>query len=246
MTLAPGVAAALLALADDELFMGHRHSEWLGVAPFLEEDLAHASIAQDELGHARALYGLLSADIDTLAFEREPHEYRCCRLVELPCTDWEDTLARHFLYDMAERVRWQSLAGCSVAAAAELAAKALREEAYHLEHAVPLVERLLRGTEESRMRMAGALQRLYPVSRSLFEPTEAEADAVAAGLADARDMERQWIADVRMYLEPVDVALDWDTEPTGYGGRRGRRSGHFAEMHADMTAVYSIDPAATW
>ncbi|HYU57528.1 MAG TPA: Phenylacetic acid catabolic protein, partial [Actinomycetota bacterium] len=47
----------LLALADDELIIGHRHSEWTGWAPHIEEDLAFSSIAQDEMAHARLLYG---------------------------------------------------------------------------------------------------------------------------------------------------------------------------------------------
>lgn len=246
-TLDPAVREVLLALADDELFMGHRHSEWLGLAPFLEEDLAHASIAQDELGHARALYGLLTDDVDALSFARSAAAYRSAWLVELPCRQWEDMLARHFFYDVAERVRWRNLEASTVSVAAELAAKALREEEYHIAHAVPLVQKLLTGTEQSHARVAGALQRLYPVARGLFEPTEGDSgSALTAGLSAAADLEQEWIDDVKSCLHAVGFSLAWDAAVEGYGGRRGRRSEHFAELHANMTAVYAIDPAAAW
>ena len=108
----------LLALADDEHLMGQQHAEWIGVAPFLEEDLAFCSIAQDELGHAAALYEALAldevlGDADRLAFRRAPQDYRSCHLVELPCPDWSDALVRHWLYDEAEVLRWDALAGSS-------------------------------------------------------------------------------------------------------------------------------------
>src|SRR2546421_5498728 len=94
----PARAARLLELADDELVLGWRDSEWTGIAPFLEEDVAFSSIAQNEIGHARALYELAAQELgttaDELAFDRQPEEYRCCRLVELRLPDWEPTIAR--------------------------------------------------------------------------------------------------------------------------------------------------------
>ncbi|WP_411698578.1 Phenylacetic acid catabolic protein, partial [Conyzicola sp.] len=121
--------AVLLAFADDEHVMGQRHTEWIGVAPFLEEDLAFASIGQDELGHAALLYELLAeGDADQLAFWRSPSEYRSCWLVEMACTDWADALMRHWLYDEAELVRWVSLATSSAPELRGIAARALAEE----------------------------------------------------------------------------------------------------------------------
>ena len=113
---APPEAAveAVLAFADDELVLGWRDSEWTGVAPFLEEDVAFSSIAQNELGHARALYQLVADEVggtaDELAFDRSPHEYRHSRLVELrPVPDWARTLARHVLYEAADAKRLEAL-----------------------------------------------------------------------------------------------------------------------------------------
>ena len=108
----PGALAAqlLLELADDELILGWRNSEWTGIAPFLEEDVAFSSIAQNEIGHARALYELAAAelgtDADALAFDRRPEEYRCAPLVQLRLVpDWARTIARHVLYETADAIR---------------------------------------------------------------------------------------------------------------------------------------------
>ena len=106
-------AQLLLSLADDELILGWRDSEWTGIAPTLEEDVAFSSIAQNEIGHARALYELAAAelgtDADALAFDREPDEYRCAPLVELRLLDWAHTIARRYLYEEADRMRIDAL-----------------------------------------------------------------------------------------------------------------------------------------
>src|SRR6266571_5828670 len=96
----------LLQIADDELVLGWRNSEWTGIAPVLEEDVAFSSIAQNEIGHARALYQLLAEDADALAFDRSPDEYRCSPLVQLRFVpDWARTIARHWLYETLDELR---------------------------------------------------------------------------------------------------------------------------------------------
>ena len=116
--MAPGAAVSdrtdlLLALADDELILGWRNSEWTGIAPFLEEDVAFSSIAQNEIGHARALYELAAAELgttaDELAFDRTPEEYRSAPLVELRRLEWARTIARHWLYETADAIRLEAL-----------------------------------------------------------------------------------------------------------------------------------------
>ncbi len=143
--ITPGAREVLLAFADDEHLMGQQHTEWIGVAPFLEEDLAFCSIAQDELGHAAMLYELLAEDggVDRLAFGRPPDDYRSCHLVEVPLPDWADALARHWLYDLAEELRWEALAGSSIDEVAAVVERAQREETYHRRHADALVRRML-------------------------------------------------------------------------------------------------------
>jgi ring-1,2-phenylacetyl-CoA epoxidase subunit PaaC len=156
-------AQLLLPIADDELVLGWRNSEWTGIAPFLEEDVAFSSIAQNEIGHARALYQLVAEELgttaDELAFDREPDEYRCSRLVEVRLVpDWAQTIARHHLYEEADARRLDALKASDDPAIAGLAAKIDREEAYHRMHAQMWHERLAR-----EPRYVEALDELRPL-----------------------------------------------------------------------------------
>ncbi len=156
------VQKTLLEIADDELILGWRDSEWTGIAPFLEEDVAFSSIAQNEIGHARALYELAARDLDTtadeLAFDRSPKEYRCSRLVELRLLDWERTIARHYLYENADAKRLEQLKQSDDSEIAGLAAKIDREEAYHRIHAQMWFDRL-----KDEARFTAALEELRPL-----------------------------------------------------------------------------------
>src|SRR5690348_9116542 len=155
----------ILESADDELVLGWRNSEWTGIAPVLEEDVAFSSIAQNEIGHARALYQLLSEDADALAFDRPPEEYRCSPLVELRFVpDWARTIARHVLYEAADRLRIEQLKGSADKAVAGLAAKIDREEVYHRLHAEMWAERL---RDEPRYR--DALEELWPYAAAMLD-----------------------------------------------------------------------------
>jgi ring-1,2-phenylacetyl-CoA epoxidase subunit PaaC len=158
----------LLALADDELVIGWRDSEWTGIAPVLEEDVAFSSIAQNEIGHARALYELLTDDPDALAFDRAPDEYRCAPLVELRLLDWARTIARRWLYEVADEIRITALLN-----ELPLAAKINREEAYHRMHAEMWHERL-KDAEPFR----AAVEELWPYAVGML-PAE-QRDALAA------------------------------------------------------------------
>jgi ring-1,2-phenylacetyl-CoA epoxidase subunit PaaC len=156
-------ARQLLELADDDLVLGWRNSEWTGIAPFLEEDVAFSSIAQNEIGHARALYELAARDLgttaDELAFDRSPDEYRCSRLVQLRLVpDWAKTIARHHLYERADEQRLAALKESDDPEVAGLAAKIDREEAYHRMHAEMWCERL-----KDEPRFTAALEELEPL-----------------------------------------------------------------------------------
>jgi ring-1,2-phenylacetyl-CoA epoxidase subunit PaaC len=155
-------ARLLLPIADDELVLGWRNSEWTGIAPFLEEDVAFSSIAQNEIGHARALYQLVAHEVggtaDELAFDRSPDEYECSQLVELRLVpDWARTIARHVLYEEADAKRIEALKASDDREVAGLAAKIDREEAYHRMHAEMWRERL-----QDEPRFVEALEELRP------------------------------------------------------------------------------------
>ncbi|HST25995.1 MAG TPA: 1,2-phenylacetyl-CoA epoxidase subunit PaaC [Gaiellaceae bacterium] len=158
--------ALLLQIADDELVLGWRNSEWTGIAPVLEEDVAFSSIAQNEIGHARALYQLLSEDADALAFDRPPDEYRCSPLVQLRFVpDWARTIARHVFYEAADELRIARLKSSDDEAVAGLAAKIDREEVYHRLHAQMWADRL---ADEPRYREA--IEELWPYAVAMLEP----------------------------------------------------------------------------
>jgi ring-1,2-phenylacetyl-CoA epoxidase subunit PaaC len=162
----------LLAIADDELILGWRNSEWTGIAPFLEEDVAFSSIAQNEIGHARALYELAAAELgttaDALAFDRRPEEYRSAPLVELRKLEWARTIARHWLYETADEIRLAALMASDDPEVAGLAAKMNREEAYHRMHAEMWIDRLL-ATDEGRTRLDEALEELWPYALGVLD-----------------------------------------------------------------------------
>jgi ring-1,2-phenylacetyl-CoA epoxidase subunit PaaC len=179
---------ALLGLADDELVLGWRDSEWTGIAPLLEEDVAFSSIAQNEIGHARAVYELIvgaDGDADALAFDRKLEEYRCAPLVELHLLEWAHTIARRWLYEVADEIRITALKEDSDAAAAGLAAKIDREEAYHRMHAEMWHERL---RDEPRFRKA--VEELWPYALGVL-PAELRAELVErVGLAEVEAIDR--------------------------------------------------------
>ena len=162
----------LLSIADDELFLGWRDSEWTGIAPFLEEDVAFSSIAQNEIGHARALYELAAAELgttaDELAFDRPLDEYRCAPLVQLRRLEWARTIARRWLYETADEIRLEALKHSEDHELAGIAAKMDREEAYHRIHAEMWVDRLL-ATDEGRARLDEAVDELWPYALGVLD-----------------------------------------------------------------------------
>jgi ring-1,2-phenylacetyl-CoA epoxidase subunit PaaC len=209
-------AQELLTLADDELILGWRNSEWTGIAPFLEEDVAFSSIAQTEIGHARAWYELaakeLGTDADALAFDRDPNEYRCAQLVELHLVpDWARTIARHWLYETADAIRIQALKDSSDPEVAGLAEEIDREETYHRIHADMWEERL---HEESRF--GEAVAELWPYSLGILA-----------------DSQRELLCE-RVGLNPVDLV------------ERGVHSAEFRPLWEEMTMVRRSVPGAAW
>ena len=183
--MSDSLIALVTALADDELILGHRHSEWTGFAPHLEEDVAFSSIAQDEIGHAAAYYSLVAHltddDPDRLALGRDPADYRNAIMCERPNEEWAYTLVRHWLYDHADALRLEALESSADANLAALATKIRREERYHLIHADSWMKRVAHGPIEGRTKLADAVGRAFSETAGLFEPFELEADAVKQG-----------------------------------------------------------------
>ena len=240
----------LLSMADDEFVIGFSDSEWTGIAPLLEEDVAMSSLAQDELGHAAALYGLLAeltgADADAVAYDREPEAYRHCRLLDHGRGDWAMTIARRFLYDGADGVRLDALAGGSWATLADLVGKLIREERYHRMHAGAWLDRLARNDGEARGRLLAALRELAPDAATVFAPLPDEPALINAGIlaASMSDLERRW----RDAIEPVFAELDLPMPPPANEPDRGRldHGDAFRWLWSEFTAVRRTEPGVTW
>jgi ring-1,2-phenylacetyl-CoA epoxidase subunit PaaC len=244
------LAELLLALADDELVIGFVDSEWTGIAPLLEEDVAMSSLAQDELGHARALYellgGLTGRDPDAIAYDRPAADFRHARLLDGWRGDWATTIARRYLYDTADAVRLEAMAGSSWRPLAELAAKVRREETYHLLHAEAWLLRLADGGDEPGSRLAAALRTLGAEAWSVLAPLPGEPVLLEAGvlpLASA-ELDRRWRSRVEPVLRsrglPLPVAA-----PAGQAPRAAHGDA-FDWLHGELTAVRRLDPAAAW
>jgi ring-1,2-phenylacetyl-CoA epoxidase subunit PaaC len=200
----------ILAVADDELVLGHRHAEWTGWAPHVEEDLAFSSIAQDEIAHARLLYSLAEEDVDALALGRRPEEYRNAILCERPNGDWGYTLARHYLYDTADDVRTAALESSSWKDLADAVRTIRLEERYHLEHARLWFRRLAEGRSlTGRERLAQGLEAAIGEALAIFETLPEEEALVSEGVLPraSEDLLAEWLG--RLGSELEEVSLDW-------------------------------------
>jgi ring-1,2-phenylacetyl-CoA epoxidase subunit PaaC len=176
--------AVVTALADDELILGHRHSEWTGYAPHIEEDVAFASIAQDEIGHASSYYSLIAdggQDVNALALGRPADAYRNAVICERKNTDWAFTLARHWLYDHADDIRSKALEQTSEPKLRQLVTKIRREERYHLLHADYWMKRVAQGPVEARSRIVSSMAAAFGEAGGLFEPFQLEQEALQEG-----------------------------------------------------------------
>ena len=214
----------LIAIADDELFLGWRDSEWTGIAPFLEEDVAFSSIAQNEIGHARALYELAAAELgttaDELAFDRKPEEYRCAPLVQLRKLEWARTIARRWLYETADEIRIDALKASDDPEIAGIAAKMDREEAYHRMHAEMWIDRLL-AADEGHEKLEEAIDELWPYALGVLD------DELRPELR--RRVEKR-IGRTLPEAEPVP---------------RSVHEAELAELWEEMTSVRRSEPAGT-
>lgn len=231
---------AALALGDDALILSHRLGEWAGNAPVLEEEVALANIALDLLGQARSLLSL-AGDEDELAFLREERAFRNVQLVEQPNGDFAHTIARQLYFSAYQQLLYGQLADGD-GPFAPLAAKAVKEVAYHLDHAEHWTLRLGDGTEESHARMQRALDALWRYTGELFAPVE--------GLpADRQALRDGWTVHVTEVVRRAGLTLpDGPQEGawTAGAGRQGIHTEPFGRMLAEMQHLHRSHPGAAW
>ena len=245
------LAELLLSMADDEFVLGFWDSEWTGIAPILEEDVAMSSVSQDEIGHAKALYELLAEltgeDADRIAFGRMPDGYRHAALMNHARTDWAFSIARRFLYENADAVRLESLAASAYQPLADLAVKMRREETYHLLHFDLWLRRLAEGGDDSHARLAAAIERLWPDAQAVFAPLAGEACLVAARILpeSLEALRARWLERVSARLAAAHLPVPAESAPPASDGRT-RRTDEFAWLHGEFTMVSSSEADATW
>lgn len=242
----------LYKMADDQLIMGHRNSEWTGMGPLLEEDIAFSSMAQDKVGQSQALYTLLhqlgESDPDTVAFMRNANQFHNCLLVELPNGEYDFSLIRHFLFDTAEALRFEMLSHSSYEPLALLAKKIKGELRYHTMHANVWIKQLGSATEESITRLQQSLEQALPYSLGIFEESPYESDIIAEGLFEGENkLKDLWKVEVAKIINQTSLTLpDWNTITPKYGGRTGEHTEHLQPLVEEMSEVFRIDPGADW
>jgi len=243
----------LYKMADDALIIGHRNSEWTGIGPMLEEDLAFSSMAQDKIGHAKALYQILNEILgepepDKVAFLREEKLFKCCQFVELPIGEYDFSLVRQFLFDHAEAVRYDMLTGSSFQPLAQLAKKIKGEIKYHVMHADTFLKQLGTGTEESHARMQSALNYAMPYALGIFEKSEFENELIAQEVfAGEEVLKAKWLEKITPVILASNLQLPKVADnKIVYGGRKGFHSEYLKLLLDEMCEVVRLDPEAEW
>jgi ring-1,2-phenylacetyl-CoA epoxidase subunit PaaC len=242
----------LYKIADDQLILGHRNSEWTGFGPLLEEDIAFSSMAQDKVGQSQAMFTLLhnlgEQEPDTVAFMRNADQFHNCILVELPNNEYDFSLIRHFLFDTAEAIRFEMLSESSYVPLAELARKIRGELRYHTLHANTWIKQLGTATEESISRLQKALEFTTPYALGIFEPSPFENELISTGVfAGEFALQEQWSKKIMQTLSQTSLRIpDLKSLKPVYGGRIGKHSEHLQPLLNEMSEVFKIDPQAEW
>lgn len=244
--------AYTLRLADNALILGHRVSEWVGHAPVLEEDLALGNLALDLIGQARSFYTYAGEvegkgrDEDALAYLRDAGGYRNILLVEQPNGDFAQTIIRHLFYSAFAHPYFEALSRSKDQTLAAIAAKAVKEMAYHVRHTAEWAIRLGDGTEESHRRMQNAIDELWPFTGELFETDQVERALIDAGIAvDPLSVRARWSKTLHEVFDEATLMRPSD----GYmqsGGRSGRHSEHLGYVLTELQFLQRTYPGAKW
>ncbi|PSL49271.1 ring-1,2-phenylacetyl-CoA epoxidase subunit PaaC [Chitinophaga niastensis] len=244
----------IIKMADDELILGHRNSEWTGLGPVMEEDIAFSSMAQDKIGHAWALYRILHEDLggehpDRFAFIRSEKAFQSSHLVELPNGEYDFSLMRHFLFDQAETVRYESLQNSSFAPFQLLSKKVKGELKYHTLHADAWIMQLSNAGEESYARMQTALNNTIALAAGIFEASpEHEATLIADKVYPGeKELYHRWQERIYPVLVKSSLNLpDMSTITPVYGGRQGFHTEYLQPLLKEMGEVFNLDTEASW
>jgi len=242
----------LYKIADDQLILGHRNSEWTGFGPLLEEDIAFSSMAQDKVGQSLALYQILhqlgEQAPDTVAFMRHADQFHNCILVEMPNGEYDFSLIRHFLFDTAESIRFEMLSNSCFQPLAELSRKIHGELRYHTLHANTWIKQLGSATEESISRLQQSLSLALPYALGIFEESPFEKELIEEGVFGGEHvLKERWMKKIEEIIRQTNLELpDWNSIDPILGGRMGKHSEYLQPLLDEMSEVFRIDPTAEW
>ena len=246
------LSAYALRLGDDSLILGQRLGEWCGHAPALEVDLSLANVALDQIGQATHFLNLAGAlegkgrDGDALAFRRDVMDFTNCLLVEQPNGDFAQTIARLFLFSNYQHLLFSPLMSSKDERFAAIAAKAVKETAYHATLASDWVVRLGDGTDESKARMIAGLDWMWRFADELFAMDGVDVAALEAGVGvDKAALRAPWDERIDATLADATLARPASRRPV-LGGRAGRHSEHLGHLLTEMQFLQRAYPGATW
>lgn len=234
-------------LADSNLILSQRNSEWCGHGPVLEQDIAITNITLDLLGQARNFYQYAAQQLgqgateDSLAYLRGEREYKNLLLTELPKGDWAFTVLRQFLYSAYAEILYRHLSPCEDEQVAAIAQKSLKEVLYHVKWSAEWVIRLGDGTEESHLRISNALQTVWPYTGEMFMP----ADYENIFSIDWQKMKTEWDAKVKAVLETATLSMPEKTF-MHTGGKSGMHTENLGFILAEMQYLQRAHPGAEW
>jgi ring-1,2-phenylacetyl-CoA epoxidase subunit PaaC len=241
----------LYKMADDLLIIGHRNSEWTGLGPMLEEDIAFSSMAQDKIGQSYLFYQMLhelgESDPDTVAFMRNSDQFHNSQMVELPNGEYDFSLVRHFLYDYADLTRFELLTESSIGPLSDACKKFKGELRYHTMHAKSFITKLGNANDESISRLQQSLDDLMPYALGIFEPSKFESDIISEGMFAGEDKcQSIWMERISEIIDQTELKLSTDNIEPVFGGRYGTHTEHLQPLLDEMSEVFSTDPSAEW
>jgi ring-1,2-phenylacetyl-CoA epoxidase subunit PaaC len=242
----------LYKIADDQLILGHRISEWTGLGPILEEDIAFSSISQDKIGQSQHIYEILHTlgeqDADTIAFTRDNKDYKCCHFVEYPIGEYDFSLIRNLLFNHAEEIRFDMLSGSSFEPLQKLAKKYRGEIKYHIMHSDTWTNQLAKGSEESRLRLQAAVNDCFNLALGIFEDGDGADILKEMKIFEGEStLKEKWLDKISGVLSAAGLSMpDKASWNPVCGGRKGYHSEHLQPLLDEMGAVFRLDPKAEW
>lgn len=251
----------LYILADDNFIVGYRGSEWLGLAPHIEADVAFCSIAQDHMGHAALFYRLLEelgeGKADDLAQLREAGQFRNAIIVERPNGegdyivnpnyDWAYSVVRQYFYDLFEQVRMTSLKQSSYTPLAQAADKVMREKHYHVLHGETWFKQMATTTTEAKEKLQAAIQKVWNDLGGLYQLGDTAQEMNTFGLIESEEMLRQrYLEKLKKIFQQLNLSWPGNPDALDQNGRDGEHTEDLSSALSNISEVYRQDPAANW